>query len=342
MIYLKTVIKAILAISLIAAVIVVPKGLYETLNTDKITDEMYRRREKYFYGVITLWQIDSFEGGTGSRGNWLKNICAGFERQNNGVYINVETISAETAIKLIKSGQKQPDMVSYGAGTAFSEEYFEKLNIENLPDVTEAIREKAVPWCMGAYFVIGNSDQTKWGNDGFVAQSKKGSKEIFSMGVPERNGHDAFYVLTKKCTNSFDGQYALLRGTSQEIFELYNYSQRVNRMVGTQRDLYRLQALEKRELARQSEVTFLGSTDLFQYISVFQCNNEKKVNTMNDFIDYILKTEQQSKLGTIGMFPINFEAQPEYENSFVQMAWDEIKTNGIGCQSYLFSGNNES
>ncbi len=322
---MKIVLKAILSIALIVSVLVVPKGLYNVLNTDKITDEMYKRRERYFYGVINLWQIDSFEGGTGSRANWLKSICAGFERKNNGVFINVESVTLETAEKLIKSGQKRPDMISYGAGCELSFEYFEKLAVKKLPDTKDALCDIAVPWCMGAYFMIGDGETDLWGNDGALINTKKGSKTIYSVGVPERKGHNAYYGLLKNCPNSFNSEYSLVSGTSQEMFELYNYSQRVNRIIGTQRDLYRLKTLEERELARIGNVEYLGFTDLFQYVSIFKCDDEKKKDTMNDFIDYILDEAQQNKLGTIGMFPVVFSSQPEYDNNFVKNGWQEIK-----------------
>lgn len=326
---MKVFIKGILAIALVVSVLIVPKSFYKELNTDEITDEMYKRREKYFYGVINLWQIDSFEGGTGSRANWLKNICSGFEKRNNGVYINVESVSVEMAVKLIKSGQKKPDMISYGAGVFFEEDYFEILDIGNNIDVTA--QENAVPWCMGAYFMIGDILKENWGIDGGIVKTKKGEKEIFSVGVPQREGHNGEYALLKNCENNFDGEYALYKGSSQEIFEAYNYSQKVKRMVGTQRDLYRLQSLEKRELARKGDVLFLGMTDLFQYVSVFKCEDEKKLKTIKGFIDYLIESSQQDKLGSIGMFPVNFEAEPQYENLYMQNAWQEIKNNGIEC-----------
>lgn len=323
---MKCFLKVILSILLAVLVITVPKNLYMELNTDKITDEMYKRREKYFYGVINVWQIDSFEGGTGSRTNFLKEISKKFEKQNNGVFINIESITAEKAEKLILSGQKRPDMISYGASVKIDDSLFSKLRLQNQINLlNDAIKEKAVPWCMGAYFMIGDSDKTKWGNDGFIKETKKGSYTVFSVGVPERRGHNGLMGIVLNVKDD----YGILKGTSQEIFDAYNYSGKVNRMIGTQRDLYRLQSLEKRELAKQGDVTFLGYTDLFQYISIFNCNNEKKIVTMNKYIDFLVEKTQQDCLGEIGMFPVIKEAQPQYNNSFMEMAWQKMQTDGI-------------
>lgn len=323
--YLKYLIRAIISVFLIIAVVVVPAGLYDELNTDKITDEMYRRREKYFYGVINLWQIDSFEGGIGSRANFLKEITKKFEKQNNGVFVNIESITAEKAEKLIKSGQKKPDIISYGAGVEIDENLFAVLNISTAPDLVKNIKNNAVPWCMGAYFMLGDSDKEKWGKDGYLKQTKKGKIQIYSVGIPERKGHNAFWGINLENAD----EYSVFTGNSTEVFEAYNYSEKVNRMVGTQRDLYRLQSLEKRNLARSGDVTFLGCTDLFQYVSVFKCADTKKSATMNSYINFLLEKNQQDKMGDIGMFPVIKNAQPEYNVSAMKNAWSDIQNNGI-------------
>lgn len=329
--------KGLISIALIIAVIFVPQSLYENLNTDKITQEMYSRREKYYYGVITLWQIDCFEGGTGSRANWLKKIVSAFEKRNNGVYINVEAVSVEMANKLFESGQKKPDMISWGTGVKIDNQQLETLQIENTPtDVLGAVYKTAVPWCMGAYFMIGDGKKDVWGLDGEIITTKKAQKTIYSVGVPQRSGYASLRALRNNCSNSFSDEKSLLLGTSQEIFEAYNYSKKVNRMIGTQRDFYRLYAAQTKENARTGEIQYLGYTDLFQYISILKCDNEKKLDTMNDFVDYLLENEQQSKLGGIGMFPVFFSAQPEYENSFTKSGWENIKNQGIECSSFLF------
>ncbi len=322
-IMLNKIIKSILSVLLITAVIIVPRGLYKSLNTDKITDEIYRRREKYFYGVINVWQIDSFEGGKGSRANFLNEISKRFEKKNNGVYISVETITVEKAEKLISSGQKRPDIISYGSGVNLDESLFMKLNLNNIPTaIKKAYTEKAVPWCMGAYFMIGDSNKEKWGQDGYLKQTKKGETKIYSIGVPKREGHTAL-------RNINIGENGLFEATSQEIFEAYNYSQKVIRMIGTQRDLYRLQGLEEKEKAREGDITFLGYTDLFQYVSILNCDNLKKKEMMDKYINFLLETEQQNELGEIGLFPVMTEAEPQYTNSYVADGWKKIQKDGI-------------
>ncbi|MBR2860710.1 MAG: hypothetical protein IKB86_02590 [Clostridia bacterium] len=335
---MKLFLRILTSILLVICMIFVPKNLYGELNQDKITDEMYRRREKYFYGVITLWQIDSFEGGTGSRANWLKSVVAGFERRNNGVFINVETISSTLAQQLISSGQKRPDLISFGADCDFNSADFEALKIEteNIhPSVKKITLENAIPWCMGAYFMFGQGDENQWGTDGKIITAKKAKKSVFSVGLPIKQGYNSAKNL-EHLSGNFSAELSLKTASPQELFEGYNYSQNINRIVGTQRDFYRLEAAKSREKARAGDIKFLGYSDLFQYIGILKCENEKKTATMQDFIAFLLEPEQQNKLGTIGLFPVRVDALPQYNNENMNYWWNEIKTINFKSDTMLF------
>ena len=328
--------KGIIAIFLILSVIFLPNKMIKYLKNDKISEEMYSRREKYFYGVINLWQIDCFEGGTGSRGNWLKNIVSAFEKRNNGVFINVENISLETANNLLKSGQRKPDIISFSTGLLIDKNMLVDLSEIELSGYANKEKNVAVPWCMGAYFMIGDINKENWGKDGKIVKTKKAEKTVFSVGIPNRNGYVSLKGISLNCNNSFNDEKALFFGTSQEIFEAYNYSKKVNRMIGTQRDFYRMISAQNKNNLRESQTLYLGYTDLVQYLAIFKCENAKKVTTMKQFISFMLEKEQQEKLGQIGMFSVLKEAEPIYENPLMVSAWETIKKQGINCTSYLF------
>lgn len=329
--------KGIISVFLVLSVIFLPGEMVKFLENDKISEEMYSRREKYFYGVINLWQIDCFEGGTGSRANWLKNIVSAFEKRNNGVFVNVESISLETANNLINSEQKKPDIISFSTGLLIDENMLMDLSGIKVSGYAEKVNNIAVPWCMGAYFMIGDINKENWGTDGKIIKAKKAEKTVYSVGVPERNGYVSLKGISLNCNNSFSDEKALFFGTSQEIFEAYNYSKKVNRMIGTQRDFYRMASAQSKNNLRESQTLYLGYTDLVQYLAIFKCENSKKVTTMKQFISFMLEAEQQSKLDQIGMFPVIKEANPNYEISYMVSAWENIKKQGIKCESYLFN-----
>lgn len=322
-----------------------PKYLLPGLNRDTISDEIYARREKFYYGVINVWQVDCFDGGTGSRAIWLKNVCSGFERQYNGVYVNVESVSLPMANKLISEGKKLPDMISFGSGLALSAENFETLSLDVSGlrgDVRAVCGETAVPWCMGAYFMLSSgSDESTWGLDGKTVANKKSTKTIYSVGISERDGYLPSLALVDYCGEeripNFGGELSLCYGTSQEMFEAYNYSQKINHMLGTQREFYRLAAAESREMGRSSSISLLsGYNDLLQYIGILKTDNEKKAYTMNAFIQYLLEEAQQNKIGEMGLFPVLASAAPEYGNQYMQEAWEKVKAASLSCKSLVF------
>ncbi len=334
------ILKAAVSVILVCMLAILPTALYHRLTSDEITDELYRRRENYYYGVITLWQLDCFEGGTGSRTNWLKNIVGGFEKQNNGVYISVESFTPEMACRLIDSGQKKPDLISFGAGATLDGGLLEatQADISVLPENIQSICfENAVPWCMGAYFMLGGGDTSQWGRDGKTVQTKKSTKDVYSVEIGRQCGLNAAEALRSFCDGDYSQELALKISTPQNVFEEYNYSYKAQRMLGTQRDLYRLAVAGSRELMRSDEHLYINTyTDIFQYIGIMRCENEKKLYTMRAFIEYMLEKGVQDKLGSIGMFPVIREAEPEYSNGYMQDAWKTVKEFKFGAATYLF------
>lgn len=64
-------------------------------------------------GIVRLWNIDTFEGGKGSRTAFLNRVSAAYEKKHEGVYIMVSSYTAEGAAAALKEGHF-PDMISFG------------------------------------------------------------------------------------------------------------------------------------------------------------------------------------------------------------------------------------
>ncbi len=86
--------------------------------------------------VLSVWQIDSFEGGKGSRADFLMNIGKDFAK-NNDCYVTVVSLSADAARLNLKEGNA-PDIISYGAGTYGIESYIYGFDC----------------WCRGGYCLL--------------------------------------------------------------------------------------------------------------------------------------------------------------------------------------------
>jgi len=322
--------RIILALLLILCVALVPMRLYERLNADMFTEELYHRRESRYYGTVTVWQIDSFEGGTGSRTLWLQSICNGFEMKNNGVYVKIESVNAALAKKLIKEKKRTPDIISFGAGCGFTDDDFISLADVNATRIEGSQLNNALVWCMGAYFIIGTSEMQAIGNDGKTVTQKRAVKDVYSIGIAEREGFNAREALSSFLSIDYAKPLSSKYGTAQDIFEEYNYSRSVNNMLGTQRDLYRLQNAQSKNKGRESRVTLVDTyNDLYQHIGILKNDNEKKTVIMKEFLEYLVSDSVQGKLGSIGMFPVNKAATPQYANGYITVAWEQIKQNNL-------------
>lgn len=89
--------------------------------------------------VLTLWQIDGFEGGKGSRADFLQSLADGFS-DAGGAYVNVVSVSASAARQNIAEGNV-PDLISYSP-TAFG---LESVITGKTPYVS---------WCRGGYCLL--------------------------------------------------------------------------------------------------------------------------------------------------------------------------------------------
>ena len=81
------IIRSILFALCLAIIIAVPIMATTNKQGKASTDEMT---------VLTLWQIDGFEGGKGSRATYLQNLADKFSK-SSGCYITVNSLSADAA-----------------------------------------------------------------------------------------------------------------------------------------------------------------------------------------------------------------------------------------------------
>ena len=125
-----------------------------SIGKSKIGEKVNIVESKEYLGIITLWQIDGFEGGTGSRKQFLLKVARDFEKQNPGVLIMVVNHTFESVKEKLKNGER-PDLISYSNGVEVSgliEIACERATIGGY------IGDKlyATAWCCGGYTLIKN------------------------------------------------------------------------------------------------------------------------------------------------------------------------------------------
>lgn len=325
-----------------------PPRLFSVLNRDVWGDQIDQKKQQTYHGVITLWHIDNFEGGKGSRTAWLNARLSAIERRNEGIFVAVKTMTPEKAKAALASGSTLPDLISYGSGMFENTELFMQLPQELLaavpPKMAAAGTGYALPWCYGAYCILADQALVAKHADGAlnaetlplllsklggVTKYGKTTRDVFALGIPE-NGLVPSAAAAKLLAGGAAGSEFSLRakGSSETLWEAYNYSKEICMLLGTQRDLCRLETAASREKARASLMLPLpGYTDLVQCISVLKNNNEKELKIIYAVLEYLLSTDVQASLTDIGMFPASLAAaeNAHYENEMLDTLFHAVR-----------------
>lgn len=266
--------------SLAALIIVAATTFTAFIGRDKITDNGVSVSPAEYKGILTLWHIDTFEGGVGSRKQFLLSVSREFEKKNEGVLVMAMDYTAENAEKAMEEG-KFPDLISYGVG----------VNVKNLQPITEKC-EKNLPlggyngetyalcWCRGGYCVIENPE--------YKDTKNSANKLIVSQGA--YTNPLVSYALSEKTEQNFE----ILSPLNAYIKFTAGKSKY---LLGTQRDINRLILRGMDFIARPLD----GYNDLYQYISVVSTDSVKALYAQK-FAAFLVSASVQRKLNKIGMF----------------------------------------
>lgn len=210
--------------------------------------------------VLTLWQIDSFEGGRGSRAEYLRLLAQDYAKTAN-VYIEVTALSSDAARTNISAGV-MPDIISYGAGF---------YGIESL-----VLEGYGKAWCRGAYCLIALSGTDFSSVSTANTVINEGKDNLVSVAALFSGLQGANYAApTSAYVSLISGEYEFL--------------------LGTQRDVIRLQTRgESFEVKPLTEFN-----DLYQYISVLTRDGEKAA-VAEEYVNYVLSHgESLTRIGML-------------------------------------------
>lgn len=323
--------KFFLACLLIFILIFVPfaKVFYDN-HKDEFSEMFFGKKSK-FQGVLKLWNVDSFEGGTSSKSSFLEKISMLFERKNKGVFVMVQNMTEDEVVASLKAGT-YPDLVSFGTGM---NKYFDgkfvrfddDIALNVLPNFYSAGLKNgalvAVPFMSGVYSLICSTERIEnCGKDpklnlstlAFALASEKTKKGVttfvnsLTFGTKTTSAFNAFSrkfetsSLIELVENHIvDGLYG-----SQTPYQAYESFalKKSTMLLGTQRDIVRMQ---NRVLAgKESDLLFEPVkewTDLVQYVGVL-CSDKTKHDVCCDFVSFLLEESSQRLLKDIGMFSV--------------------------------------
>lgn len=228
-------------------------------------------------GIVRLWNIDTFEGGKGSRTSFLNRVSASYEKSRSGVYVMVSSYTAEGATAAFAEGN-YPDMISFGVGFSEAAEKCLKINGRNFPGGTVGGECRAIPWCRGGYALFCLEDSFEDVKAENTAVSLGGSNLPLIAAAFLRLGNNA---VAEESTTAY---VRFLNGK-------YKY------LLGTQRDICRFASREINVYMKP----LAEFSDLYQYIAVLTEDKEEK-RICDEYVESLLSEKNQKKLTEIGMF----------------------------------------
>ena len=222
--------------------------------------------------VVRVWNVDTFEGGKGSRTSFLKRAAAKVEKANKHVYYLITSYTAEGIEHAFAQGEK-PDILSFGIGVSVYLESSLPLPYSFSGGETES-GCYAYPWCRGQYYLFSMTDNFE--EEGATAISAGGENLVEVAAVLES--------LSGERIDSLSAYVAFLNGR-------YRY------LLGTQRDVCRF--ISRGVNVYQKPLNEF--CDLYQYISVLSSD---KGEDCFAFVEELLSDRTQKELESIGMLPV--------------------------------------
>lgn len=247
--------------------------IYPKLKTDK------QNTVDGYKGVLQIWNIDSFEGGKGSRTSFLQNIAKTFEKKHKGLFVLVTAHTINSAKEALQRGER-PDLLSYGTGCDFVADIARPMEKFSYKAATMGGKCYAYPWAVGQYVLISfenNFEDTQPENT--VLSSNANALTAVAGVAMGLNGN---FILQESTT-----------AYSNFVNKKYKY------LLGTQRDIARLMS---RNLSFYTKPVTEFS-NLQQYISITTAD-KGRIDSCQAYIELLLAQDTQQKLPQIGMMSL--------------------------------------
>ena len=256
---LKNALPFVLCVAIILCATLIPRGKEVQADTPK--------------RVITVWNVDTFEGGKGSRTSFLKKIARRTEKKRGGVYYLISSYTKEGAEAALSQGVT-PDILSFGVGLSDFAEKSLPIPLSFAGGETDG-GCLAYPWCRGKYYLFSLTDNFEEAGETAIGCGGSNLSVVSA---------------------AFEG----IQGTEMEALAAYTgfLGEKYRYLLGTQRDecrfLSRGVQVYKRELSEYC--------DLYQYFSVLSSELRDDCFAL---LDELLSQEAQEELSEIGMYPLS-------------------------------------
>jgi hypothetical protein len=309
---LKKMFKVLPYVLLIIILIGVPVFVFPNLKKDG-------KPKSQTQGVLTMWHIESFEGGSYNRHQFLLKQMIELEKKNPGLFVSIQTLTKAQALDQLSQGVL-PDLVSFGTGTgdifeAYAHEYEGRLNIrQEFIKAGARGKVKAVAYMTGGYMLACNLNLAQTMG---IDTSSKLIDNIFKEGQVYNKGKSIRYTLTSAREHNLP-LAAVLKSTSgvfkqnsyfeaQTQLDAYNVftSQNAAMLLGTQRDLNRIINRINQNNMFECEFVYLsGYTDLTQYLAITAADAQERERARL-VIEHLTSPSAQYAVAQIGMLSVD-------------------------------------
>ena len=148
--------------------------------------------------ILSLWHVDSFEGGKGSRAAFLNRIATAFEKSEKVTFL----VSAKTAEGVKDAFQKgeRPDLLSFGGYLDLS-----------------GVNAEAECWCMGKYalYSMGQTDESPTPQNTVISNGGLNFPAV-AAALEGLRGEFAQEEALTAYTKFLNGKYTYLLGTQRD------------------------------------------------------------------------------------------------------------------------------
>lgn len=311
-----------------------------TLKSESITDNSLSG----YKGILTLWHIENFEGGVGSRESFLFKRAIEFEKVNEGVFIQVLNMTDSQFLNNLEKGAAF-DIISFPQGTAniissYLSVYEGKINtIDNFSSAINVEgRYYGVPYSAGGYAVFAYADMLKRAG----INKEDILKNLLSAKISAKNRIDpiimgfgiynnplkALSIITNQKGNFSKDMFSK---TQSEAYSDFLSRQSVF-LLGTQRDVAR--TLGREAAGKIEDITIIplsDFTDLVQFAGISKTSDKFKKTAATKFLEFLTSDETQRKLSSIGLIPVieeNIYGSTKYMAE-LELAVKKCETNNV-------------
>ncbi len=230
--------------------------------------------------IYTIWHIETFEGGSLPRVNYLKSIARKIESENDGILFYIKSINPNHLREELLSST--PDIISFGYGVG--KIVLPKLkNLDNTYSVRDELLNSgmfnnklfALPYIVSGYAIITHGVLTQNVHAGSLYNNVQPILDLNNLSLSEtESGYEAYkdFVYNKDVT-----------------------------LIGSGRDVFRVDNLNAVGRTNASITPVDYYTDLIQYISL--CNVDEFTKK---FVSLTLDNNNQFNLNNYHLYSAKY------------------------------------